>query len=63
MGKLLDEFEIEGTIANIQSSEIGFSVKYISKSDLEFLPKLMLQWLLKIPSSQCWVDWPVLPKK
>lgn len=51
MGKLLDEFEIEGTIANIQSSEIGFSVKYISKSDLEFLPKLMLQWLLKIPSS------------
>lgn len=28
MGKLLDEFEIEGTTANIQTSEIGLSVKY-----------------------------------
>lgn len=28
MGKLLDEFEIEGTPANIQTSEIGLSVKY-----------------------------------
>lgn len=43
MGKLLDEFETEGVIANIQTSEIGFSVKYISKSGLVFLPKLLLQ--------------------
>ena len=48
-GKPVDEFETQVRIANIQTLEIGFSVKQVLKSNLEFLPKLISQLSLKLP--------------